>query len=492
LSLTKPQIILTKNKFTPSPYGEGFYYYLDNQAEKTRYLYLDTAYKGLDGIQAEFVKQALLSTPSKWHIVAIAHKWYDTDYTTNPASTGALSANGSTLLSMFDDYNARSGEYASCEGWVEFCIGGHTHWDYDGASDNGIPVILVESSSINDRSGFNPAPGTTTETAISAIIADYDNQKINIIRIGRGTNREVTIGNFIISYVNLLPISLDTSGNIFNNIGYKTESRISGSSGTADATGCCASGYMPCEKLDVVRLENITMSGENGSGHVMIAFYNAIENAIAVSVNITDIKQSGNQCEPVFDGDNLIQFTVPNYPEINDGQVYFRICADVIDDASIVTIGEVILEREEDEDTYTNVLLTAVDSDGSAIDGGYKESNRISGSSGFSGATGCDATGWIACNKGDVIRFYNMTFDLSGGTTHPSIALYAAVQLSTHGVYNYSTLTASDNVWNTVLDGSNIIQVTIPDYSELTSPIYFRVCADDINENTIITINKEI
>ena len=70
----------------------GMYYYIDNGAEHTRYLYLDTAYKGVTDAQLAFVKQALLTAPDDWHIVAIAHIWYDTDYTTSPPSPGSLNS----------------------------------------------------------------------------------------------------------------------------------------------------------------------------------------------------------------------------------------------------------------------------------------------------------------------------------------------------------------------------------------------------------------
>ncbi len=105
-------------------YGDsGLYYYIDSPAEKTRYLCLDTAYQGVGSDQQEFVKNALLTTPEGWHIVAIAHLWHDTDYSVSPAVPAGINAGAATILSMFDAYNSRSGDYAQCLGRVEFCIG---------------------------------------------------------------------------------------------------------------------------------------------------------------------------------------------------------------------------------------------------------------------------------------------------------------------------------------------------------------------------------
>ena len=180
--------------------GEGFYYYIDNPAEQTRYLYLDTAYKGFDDAQRAFVNNALLTTPDKWHVVATAHIWYDTDYTTTPPRVAGISNDARGVLSIFDSYNARAGEFAESTGRVEFCIGGHTHQDYDGRSDGGIPIILVETASEQVRNGKTDPQyiynqNTATESAVSGIIADYTNRRITVARVGRGVSRIVPLPN---------------------------------------------------------------------------------------------------------------------------------------------------------------------------------------------------------------------------------------------------------------------------------------------------------
>ena len=172
----------------------GIYYYIDNPSEKTRYLYLDTAYQGVTSNQIEFIKQALKSTLAGWHIVVISHTWYYPDYSqysVRPIPIAGMNNNATAVASILDDYNSRSGEFADCGGWVEFCIGGHVHIDYDGATDGGIPIILVETDSKHIRSDLSFTAGTTTEASVNGIIADYDNRKITIVRVGRGTSREI-------------------------------------------------------------------------------------------------------------------------------------------------------------------------------------------------------------------------------------------------------------------------------------------------------------
>lgn len=175
--------------------GGDFYYYMDDACEKTRYLFLDTAYKCYwadDAEQTAFVKEALKSTPAGWHIVAISHVWVQMDYSVSPAVPGDFSEPAKTFLNIFDAYNARTGEYSSCVGKVEFCIGGHTHIDLDRMTTGGIPVVITETDSRNVRSGLACNAGTITENSVNAIIADYSTNTINVIRIGRGQSRVVT------------------------------------------------------------------------------------------------------------------------------------------------------------------------------------------------------------------------------------------------------------------------------------------------------------
>lgn len=175
--------------------GGALYYHIDSAAEKTRYLYLDTATKDgnilNDTAQQTWLKQTLISTPAGWHIIAISHIWRT--YTGSPQTDNGWGMGAKIALDMFDAYNARTGDYKSCTGRVEFCIGGHCHWDADHVSAGGIPVLLIETDSKYVRNGATCTQGTTTESSVNAIIADYTNGVINVIRVGRGNSRYVKL-----------------------------------------------------------------------------------------------------------------------------------------------------------------------------------------------------------------------------------------------------------------------------------------------------------
>lgn len=185
---------------------DGFYYYIDSPAEKTRYLCLDTGYEGLSSLsaaQTSFITEALKSTLSGWHIVVIAHIWYIPDYdqyNVRPIPLTGLSSSAAALATILDDYNARNGDFESCGAKVEFCIGGHVHRDYIGSTTGGVPIILCETDSYHIRGEFVHAAGTDTEAAVSGIVADYDSKKVSVVRVGRGNSFTVDLSSENIQY----------------------------------------------------------------------------------------------------------------------------------------------------------------------------------------------------------------------------------------------------------------------------------------------------
>ena len=91
----------------------GMYYYIDNSPEKTRYIFLDTAYKGMTTEQTEFLKEALVGTKDGWHIVVVSHIWYMPDYDqydVRPVPLTGLSSDATTVVAMLDAYNSRNGD----------------------------------------------------------------------------------------------------------------------------------------------------------------------------------------------------------------------------------------------------------------------------------------------------------------------------------------------------------------------------------------------
>ena len=267
--------------------GGDMYYYIDEPCEKTRYLYLDTAYIGINSSQTTFIKEALKTAPDNWHIVAISHIWYEPDYaqySVRPIPIVGYGTGVESIVNLFDDYNARQDEFSSCTAKVEFCIGGHCHRDYTGRTTGGIPIILCETDSHHNRSGLTDTAGTTTESSVNAIIVNYSTEKINVIRIGRGENFEVPLHASVTppaSYTNLISTAIDTSGNVYNNSGYKAGTYINTSDGVTEVANQSywCTGLIPITKGDVVRIKYVfnksTYNDPNNYYYSNLCFYNA-------------------------------------------------------------------------------------------------------------------------------------------------------------------------------------------------------------------------
>ena len=179
--------------------NNNFCYYVDNVAEKTRYIYLSTGFDETTADDIRFLVNTLNSTKKDWHIVAVSHIWFVYNDTSTPTE-GKVPEFAQVILNVLDDYNTRSTgkengveyDFNSAKAKVEFCIGGHTHVDFDFYTDGGIPVILNETDSFHLR-GKNKKNDGTDESSVSVIVADYNSQEIHIVRAGRGKSRTVSL-----------------------------------------------------------------------------------------------------------------------------------------------------------------------------------------------------------------------------------------------------------------------------------------------------------
>lgn len=312
---------------------KGLVYYIDNPSEHTRYLFLDTAYRGSVFKQVEFITNALKTTPDNWHIVAIAHIWYATNYDTTPPTVGEIDAeNASLYLSLFDNYNNRVEDFANCKGTVEFCVGGHTHWDFDSASSSGIPIILCETDSNHVRSGLGFTEGTITEASVNGIIADYENHKIYVVRIGRGESRTVKMPE---KYTNVLPLAMDALFLPYNEIGYKENTRWSTTANIeTEKEGYYLSGYIPISNGDIIRLKNVGMNKNDEATKCMVVFF---ANMSGASGNYTANNLITYNSAVWDENGMLIQFTI-----VGDEMAYIRLQSGYMGEDSIVTINEPI------------------------------------------------------------------------------------------------------------------------------------------------------
>lgn len=81
------------------------------------------------------------------------------------------------------------------------------------------------------------------------------------------------------TYTNLVPLSTDTDGSIYNGVGYKENVRLSSSGGVSGSSqnGSVTTGFIPWGgDKDIIRIKGVTWL--NTSGHHYINFYDANKN----------------------------------------------------------------------------------------------------------------------------------------------------------------------------------------------------------------------
>jgi len=144
----------------------------------------------------------------------------------------------------------------------------------------GCPVFGVVDAENTIILNGNLADGTYT--------FNYEDENGTTVEIGN-----MTIDKNKPSYTNQIPISIDTDGSIFNDIGYRLASRINSSGVAVDVhntsalTPAFATGYIPVKNGDIVRLQNCFIDnnlsdsdqsqyGSNGSG-LSVRFYKALD-----------------------------------------------------------------------------------------------------------------------------------------------------------------------------------------------------------------------
>lgn len=164
-------------------------YYVDMESEKTRYIYLKCS-RGWNSTvtyeEFKWVVESLNSTPTGWHIVMVGHDWIrGTSYAQdNSRAFGRLADAYNARAVGYTDFFSVAYDFTNAGATVEYLIGGDNHADIEKAKSAGnIPVITTETDCV--RGEPTAIGGTASENCVNVVIADYDNDTIKIIRIGR-------------------------------------------------------------------------------------------------------------------------------------------------------------------------------------------------------------------------------------------------------------------------------------------------------------------
>ena len=190
------------------------YYYWDNQQAKCRYIslnvmdYPDTIkptgnadnkewYFKVSDTQKSWLKDTLNSVPDGYVVAIESHlvPLNADQFASFPAAKiGTTITNGEDLQAIASAYAAKTGDFASAKGDLIGWFGGHYHAD-DITVRNGVTYIttIADCMSVWDIPNVpTKEVGTTSEQAFDVVTVDRTNRRVNLTRIGAGSDRSFT------------------------------------------------------------------------------------------------------------------------------------------------------------------------------------------------------------------------------------------------------------------------------------------------------------
>ena len=198
-------------------YRSKLHYYFDDLHNKIRYIVLDSGTR-LDLLpnggspsrlryQYDWLADVLKATPIGYHILVIAHEFWEWDISDESNPTIAETNQGinvSRLLSAYENgttvhigatteagntYNYDFSEGNKCP--IIAMLSGHVHLDYLGEK-NGIVNITTICDAVDHtvHAGTEMTAGTISEHAFDVLKIDKSARKVRIFRIGAGNDRE--------------------------------------------------------------------------------------------------------------------------------------------------------------------------------------------------------------------------------------------------------------------------------------------------------------
>lgn len=242
---------------------------------------------------------------------------------------------------------------------------------YDRTISYGPTVYYTITNNLTDVNTSSAVISVASGDAYEADLTASDGYAISAVTVTMGgvditvsayTDGHISIsqvtGDIIITatavktgYTNQIPVSTDADGNPYNNgLGYKTGTRLNSSSNEVAISGMCCTGFIPLsgEAGDVIRIKNVTYAG---TAAVYLICFN--HNGTASKTYTQSDLESAT-----VDGVTTITIT-------QKGLYSMRLSCGVIDDTSIITINEEIVESS----SYRSITnsLTHVTSSNAAV-----------------------------------------------------------------------------------------------------------------------------
>lgn len=376
-------LIGRKNRISGAVCPNGCNYgYLDLENRKLRVIYLDTDDKrnwgsvlvssstdvpeylnaqNVGGEQLRWLANTGLdftdkSNPAEWNIVVVSHAALNISGTITDAVSGTVHAhNTKNAANILNAYRTgKSGsithngvtvnyDFTAVESktTVICAVHGHNHKFSSETLAGGIlsigcpNVMNGRERASDDGNTYTKTAGTANGTSFCILTIDMENHKIYADCVGAGYDREFTYTTEVITYTNQIPISTDASGAVYNGVGYKANTYLSGGNeGTRN--GIYTTGFIPCKLGDTLYCKNVGM--QTGQDSHRLSFYDSSKTHLATIKTATTAYPGWNYGE-----DGNISSIGIRASSNNQNTAFVRFCCGHIGDDSIVTVNEPIV-----------------------------------------------------------------------------------------------------------------------------------------------------
>ena len=179
----------------------AMYFYVDDTAEKIRYIIVDTCVKrdvpeetywgtknGFDTEQREWLTETALRLPDEdgWSVLVFGHV---PCVMSLPSPSKALSELAEILKDFKNKRNGRFQDFSAVKAEFIAYICGHNHHDCHSVEDHTLFISTGSSARLYDDC-WDRAEGTTDEELFDIYLIDKKNRTIKTLRVGAGVDRE--------------------------------------------------------------------------------------------------------------------------------------------------------------------------------------------------------------------------------------------------------------------------------------------------------------
>ena len=312
---------------------------------------------------------------------------------------------------------------------------------------------------------------------------EYDEPVVNPDEGEGGTNGSENVG-----YVNLVPTSITSSGEIYNSVGYLDDNLLSNGGMVSYAEGFVNTGFIKAKNGDIIRISGGVYDSTKGNRIV-------IYNESFTMVWAVDIKGTKDDMWGLDYTDTGVAVFKPGEIAVidMDDMAYIRVSTKGKGSDLIVTVNQDIDGSDTAEGivppavNYTNIVQYAVDITDNIYAGvGYSKNYAITNTGGGQVLDGYTAVGYLEIESDAVIRIKNLGFNGSNGC-------YLCLYNSNKDMIKCITLTGKSDTANGITVSDSIVKFTPAEANFNTGNMaYFRVSGITGSAGPIITYCEEI